>query len=405
MLVMQATDGLSAGKLAYAGVALASAAISLIRLVRISKSAWLAPFRNALLFSLLLAILIAVYTTGSILSGVEPTRVLRDALTYFLIAMAPLVGLDAASSRVSQRSAYTAVVVIVMIGAVAFAVYWLAQRGVSTLGLDRLVLPSMMLVGVGVAVGVVRGLTPQIRPMWLLLAVFALGCILITGTRTGLVFLLAPLAALGALSKLRVSLLRLVGCVAGMALLMLAILPLASGMVATDTFFQRRLATLTEVLGNGVSADASGAIRQRAYDYALAIWQQHPWFGVGFGHSFPNPNPFTADADFQLDTPMLYLAKFGLFGTIGIVAVMVLFAIGSQRVKRTLGFWSQEQTAWRVFIFSWVLILPFGTPTEDKGFALAVALMIFLAARKAKESEFAAYRTLDYRLARNPILH
>jgi O-antigen ligase len=245
----------------------------------------------------------------------------------------------------------------------------------------------MMLVGVGIAIGVVRGLTPKVHPAWLLLAVFALGCILITGTRTGLVFLLAPLAALGALAKVRVPLLRLISSVAGTALLMLAVLPFISGLVATDVFFQRRLAALSAVLGSGVGADASGAIRQRAYEYALTIWQEHPWFGVGFGHAFPNPNPFSSDADFQLDTPMLYLAKFGVFGTIALVTLLVLLAVASQRVGRELGFWSEEQTTWRVFIFSWVLILPFGTPTEDKGFALAVAMMVFLLARSAREKE------------------
>ena len=384
MVVLQSSAGVSAPKLGYFALVLLCFGISLSRLRLLKQSMWWPAFRLPLLGAAVLFVLIGLVAVGSLVSGADSAQVARDSLTYVLIAVAPVIGLDAASVSTS-RGAGVSTVILAGIASVGFATFWLAERQVSTIGVDRIVLSSMMLSGIGAIAGLVKGLTPRLNLPWLAFGIFCLCCVLVTGTRTGLILLIALLGAVGARRKYRIPIVPLASGLVGIALVVYMLLPIISAQVASATFFQARLETLSNVFAGGVSADASGEIRQRAYEYALEIWGKNPLFGVGFGYSFPNPNPSLGDADFQLDTPILYLAKFGLIGTIVIAGALVLLATASFRIHRELGLWSAEQTVFRTFVFVWLLILPFGTPTEDKGFALALCLTFLMLGSSARE--------------------
>lgn len=385
MLVMQSSDGISAGKFGYLALALICWFVSLIHIRKLKTTAWWPAAKSLIIGANILMVIIGLTVLGSLLYGTSASQVARDALTYVMIAIAPVIGLDAASTG-SPKIASVLTVIFSGAASISFAVYWLSQRGVSTLPIDRVVMWSMMLAGLGAITGIVRGLSPRLHLSWLLFGIFCLACILITGTRTGLILVVAVAGAVGHRRHYRVPPVRLVAGVLSIAALMYVALPWISARVASASFFGARLATLSDALRGGFSNDPSGLIRDRAYAYALTIWRSHPLLGVGFGYSFPNPNPAGGTVDFQLDTPLLYLAKFGLLGTIGILIALTCFALTPRRMRRVLNLTSTEQTIYGAFAFLWLLILPFGTPTEDKGFGLALCLLCFMLGARAERA-------------------
>ncbi|HBD6104336.1 TPA: hypothetical protein KKN05_004469, partial [Shigella flexneri] len=88
-------------------------------------------------------IVVAASTLG-IARGNSFTLVGQDAFTYMLLAVAPIMGLDGATSR-KVRSFSMLVISIGVIAASAWSVWWLSLRGNQIGSLEQIALPTSFL--------------------------------------------------------------------------------------------------------------------------------------------------------------------------------------------------------------------------------------------------------------------
>ena len=335
--------------------------------------------------ALLLAGWVGLVTLGHslLVAGVPVTEWARDATTYLLISAGVVVGFDAAATlRPKHARLLTAGTGALF--AFGFAAYWLQRRqatgsGVAAVG--HSLLASAVALVAPFALAVVLGwASRRIRWTWVALASGLTGSVLVTGTRSGLVFAFVAVGIVG-FSATRVRSTRLVvGATAAVGTLIL-LLPTAAAWTGSGNLFVRRAALAVNAFTNGVTQDRSGEVRARAYDYAARAFWEHPWLGQGVGRTFPNPNPGGGPRYFSLDTPLLYVAKFGLIGVPVLAAAMLMIAASLIRLApRTV-----EQTAASGALAVLVGFMPFGSPTEDKGFIVMIALLMALVGAAARD--------------------
>lgn len=377
LIIMQSDTGaLASAKPAYLAFLLACAFASIGNIRKLDesvRSAMRPAFRGAGLL-LLFATAVAV---ASIAAGEEASRVIRDATTYLMAGAAPFIGADASRVASLQRARLTAGAFVLM-GAAGFAAFWLAARGVGTLGIDRFIMFSMVLTAFGFSLGIGYGLARK-NLLWLSIGTACLIAILVTGTRTGLLLIVGFLGIVGARKRGLVPLSRVFFGAGGLAAALYFVLPAVASLVAVSGFLTGRASALMSVFTNGLSSDASGAIRQEALQITVQAWQQsNPLFGVGFGHAFPNPNAMQAPADFQLDSPLLILAKFGILGSIVLMVAVAMMFYAAWRVRKGDEKRLPEQVAARSFALIIVAVGFLGLPFEDKGFALSMTLLFLL---------------------------
>jgi len=379
LITLQSSEGLTVWKLGYVALTVLCAAIAAHRCLRDGedRAIRLSIFGVGLLGFLMLLSAVRPLWTGQATAG----DVARDAITYGLIMAAVPIGADA-GRHFQQRVIVYVIVAAGLLSSVAIALDWLDRRGVSTLGQGRVAFGSGLIVAVAVALAAVKALGgPRVEVTWLmLLVVLPLG-VLVTGARSGLVLGVAMLGVVGTRRKMRVPAYRMLGGAIVVAALLVVALPFLAARVAREGFLAARVAAAMTVLQGGVGQDQSGQIRQRATEYALAAWHEHMFLGQGLGYHFPNPNPDSSGTSFWLDTPATYLAKFGLLGTLILTAALLLM----MSFARSQGWTTARAVACGVSLM-WVAWLPFGPFTEDKGFALSIALLFaLLAASTARD--------------------
>lgn len=380
LLVFQTSEGVGVAKFVYLGLVALAMVIAITRLSRPDDRDTASALRWPLLASAVMTLLITASAVGSLSAGVEPFAVFRDATTYFLIVAAIPIGAEAGAALRPESIALGSAL-IAIVAAASFAVVFLSARSAIEVPVERFGIASMMIIAFGFSLGLVKGLSGRrARIPWLAVsAALAVG-VLVTGTRTGLALVAALVALVGRQRMTGIPVRRLVVgsllLVGGLGIALWA----AASSLTRDGFFQARLAATLNVLENGVAQDQSGLIRLRAVEYANDAWSTNLLFGVGFGHAFPNPNPGRADAEFQLDTPMILLAKFGIFGVILLcVFACLLFMTAYRRLPHSMtpGV-SYGQMVLRGFLAVCVVTTVFGAPTEDKGFSVAVLFAVAL---------------------------
>ncbi|MEQ4518728.1 O-antigen ligase family protein [Pseudarthrobacter sp. B907] len=381
LAVFQSSSGASAVKLVYFAAALVVVLIAVIRCGAHMKTEWGALFKPALRGALLLVVLVLIaFTVGTLIMGVPVTEAARDGITYLMIAAAVPLAIDGASTM-NRKSVRVVTVIITLLAAVSFAVLFLAARGVSSLSVERIGLASMMALSIGVSMGFVLGLGGRgVKMVWLLYVALLLACVLITGSRGGLILLAALVGVVGASRNARVPasklFLGLVVCASGIV----AALMVAAPNLTSAGFLQSRIDASILVMTEGAGQDTSGYIRARATGFALDAWNRYPILGVGLGHRFPDPTPGGYMVDFQLDTAATFLAKFGLIGTVLLFIALALIATPAFRVHKNLQPRLPEQAMMTGALAVWVATLIFGAPTEDKGFSLAVLMCLLMLA-------------------------
>jgi hypothetical protein len=139
-----------------------------------------------------------------------------------------------------------------------------------------------------------------------------------------------------------------------------------------------RLASVTRVTSDPV---ASQSLTERVTQSRVA-WKSFagaPLDGVGPGHNYVwRDQVDQLHIGSAMDTPVLFLAKFGLLG----IGFLFLAGYWGREFVRTLGTRRRGEPARLALIgYSafWLLFLPLGLPLEDKGFALAMILLTALA--------------------------
>jgi hypothetical protein len=383
LLILQGSQGLNPPKLAYFAFILVSWVIAIAHLTAPTDThTWTGPFRRLLIGTYLLLGLVLISAPIALTNGVQLTDWARDALPYALLAMLPLIGVDCARD-VTSRFILFLFASAGTVAALGYGIDWLSLRGVSSVGVTQFTLSSGALVAAVFSFAIVRGATGPNRPRWLALATFALVCYLLSGSRSGLVLLAGFLGIAGTSRKLRVPIRSVIGLLAALSLVTATLIPLAGSLLVNDpTFLSQRAASVVSFLQNG-STDPSYSARVVEYSQAATSIAAHPLFGTGPGFLYTNTDP-AAPPVFTLDTPLVTPAKFGLLGS-GIIVFWLAQLASTIRATRRLVGATQVSTALRAFGLIFVLDLPFGGFLEDKGFSIALMLLLGLLAATGRE--------------------
>jgi hypothetical protein len=264
---------------------------------------------------------------------------------------------------------------------------WIERRGFASLPLDSLFFPS---IGLTTALFVYALARAQIgrrgTGRWMLLAGLLLTLMLATGTRTNLLFLLAPaIVALLSGQGLR-SMLRLGGVMAGLVVMTL-VLGFAVGQftgVGGGSIGSRLLSVSNA--RSGSVAGQSWQMRMEQTQLAWQTFQEHTLIGSGLGHRFLYEDPFGyVSNNYYLDTPIIFLAKLGLVGLLVICMFVVAYWLVCRELRKAEN--TIPSTALASFLVIWMLTLPLGLPIEEKGFSLGLVFLVAIALVPMRERE------------------
>jgi hypothetical protein len=434
MLVLQSSGTLDVSKVIYLAGVLVAASASGLKVVRNRSHPAVQASRAWFAWSAALILLIAVSFLVSHANGTQGLNWLRDAATYGLVALVPVVALDAAIS-LPRRGIVVVLVALGLLGACSWAVVWLERRAILELPLDRLLYAApqipITLYLVAMATAIVLGRSGL---SWALLAGVVLSAFLITATRSSLVFLTGPaiMAAAAGWRRLPISLAWiLVHSFLALALLLAFQAVVRPGSAApAERVFEGLPGQPAEPSGGpaipaiaspnpanaspyppnaspspvGVDASATAkpdvikdrigeigkvlaapqtdaSFRERVAQYAAAwrLFWSAPFLGVGPGYLIEWTDASgVSRAAYTADTPVVYLSKFGLAG----LAVLSLLIWAYTRtlvvILRATGRTVASLTMIGFATIS-VAMMPFGFPLEDKGTSLALIVILALA--------------------------
>ena len=385
LAVLQSSQDVNLLKVLYlagVGIALSGSAIRLQN-APAGGGVMAVKARPLILVSGLFLLMIGLSFPVAMSYGTSPDAWLRDGSAYLLFVAALVVGVDAAASY-SLRALVRLLLVAGLISTLSFTVQWVGSgwRGLADLPLQRLALSSFFLPAAIFTYASVRSVLSGARTSmpWVACAAIVAALMLVTGTRSSLLLGIGPAAGLWLYRKHRHRVgARLLALGAVFAIGIVAAVQLA----ATGGDASRLLArfeSIGRLLGNPAS-DSSLLDRLAQANAGLQSFLSAPISGVGAGHLFRWQDGLgLARESFILDAPTGFPAKFGLTG----VAVAVAGAVLMIRWPRARGSRAPvAAAAWTGFMAisaTWFLL--FGSPWEDKGFSLAVALLIAVASRE-----------------------
>lgn len=395
LFVMGSSDQLDAPKIAYLAFVAVSTAIALARLAaqgqeQNSERRPVLLLSGAVLGATALSLVVAISAQTSIID------VIRDAAPYALLGVAAILAWDGARS-LGERHIGALITATGLIASFGFAVEFAGRRGILDLALPRLGLASPMLAALAFAVAGAAILSARPRlTIWIGVAAAVLTLMLGTGTRSALALLVAPPAMVFAQGRRLIRMTRLLGAVVsvGLALLLFGFL-LGQLSILDVAPLAQRLGSVFE-LGQ---ADPSYVERITQVALAWSTFTDSPLLGVGLGYKFEVVR-FGGEAApaFSLDTALAVAAKFGIVG-LGLLGVAVLAAASLYRCLR-LRLPEHVRLSYLGFSAISVAYLPLGNPLEDKGFALAVAMLVAWGLSSAGRT-FPASTTTHIRLPRD----
>ena len=375
LLVFRSSDQLDASKSAYLMWVGVSTALAIAHLAKHRTDRDAADIRPLLLASAGLVAAIVLSLVVALLSGTPFVDWIRDAAPYGLLAVSPFLAWDGARSRLGSRMEAIAVAAGLM-ASVAFSVEWLGRRGLADLPFATLGSSSGMLsaLAFAVATGAILSRRPR-RLLWVMVAAAVFTLMLITGTRSALVFLVVPVAMVFAHGQRFTRAGRLAGAsfLVGLAGLALAFLAFQAGLIDVVRLTER-LGSIVS-LGSNLAADQSFIERATQVGVASSAFAGSPVLGVGLGFRFEwvqfGGGSFPS---YTIDTGLSIAAKFGLIG-LGLfgIATSAVFAF-YRRLRLRLP--EHVRLTFVGFAAVSIAMLPLGNPFEDKGFGLAVAILV-----------------------------
>jgi len=329
--------------------------------------------RRLLTCSLIGLVLLAVVATYRVLSGVDAISVLRDFAPYVLFAIAPLVAVDAGSTQSLPLLRMLAALGLAL-GSLGYLASWAARRGIladvgpiTAFGAFSMPVALLVLAGVSlIATGSGK------RGLWALLAGFALGTMILTGTRSFLLVAPAVLAAVAwstpsGAARVR----RLIGAIAVVATATVLVISVGVAVGGLDfATVAGRWSLVTSAIADP-AADQSIAMRIAQTDVAVRLFAANPLFGVatGLGTAYT-----AAGNSYTSDTPVALLADFGLVGVGAVLAVLTGW-LSIARPKPIV-----EQNAWpRSAVIGMVLaalsLALIGPVVQDKGLGFSFLVL------------------------------
>jgi hypothetical protein len=120
-----------------------------------------------------------------------------------------------------------------------------------------------------------------------------------------------------------------------------------------------------------------------------AVFLTSPIVGGGLGVSIPWTDPrgvYHTDNAFTADTPILVFAKFGLLGSLLLVALGWAVITTVRSLGRGGRATRDSWLATIAFASALVVLMPFGWQLEDKGTALAVVLVLAFGLVEARDA-------------------
>ena len=396
MLALQSSQDLDPTKVVYlvgGGVCLA------VALGAVWRRRDSAPVRLARTWLACSGALIALVALSFVVARTNGTPVmdwLRDVASYALFAAVPVFALDAQGST-PRKIIIVVLVAIGLLGGMSWAVEWLERRHIVELPIARLLFPSAYLPATLYVFAVAAGLVDaRRRPVWLLIAGVTLALFLITGTRSSLLLLSAPLgmAVFLGWTHLRSSLVAVVSHAAVAAALVLTfqlvlVIPESSppavdpgssvaGATPVPGVVTDRFGSIPSLVESPAS-DPSMRERVAQYRAAWELFASSPIIGVGPGHAIEWTNVSgQLESGFVADTPLVMPAKFGLVG----VGVFAAFGVAYWGSLRSVLYRDRRSTIMLALIGYgvWTIVtLPLGLLVEDKGASLGLILLLALA--------------------------
>jgi O-antigen ligase len=307
---------------------------------------------------------------------------LRDLAPYLLFAAAPVFALDAQASLPRKRLV-ALLVCAGLIGAFAFAADWLERRGIGHLGASNVGLATYLLPAALFSYGMSAALHAR-QGKWLVASALVLALLLISGTRTNLVLLVAPIAIAFATRRERATRFVRLAFLAPVA----AALTVAVGL-AIVTLSNLNTQALTErlalLVSSGGSSDYSYIERKRETRAASKVFKSNVVVGSGPGTAFDwERADGTEVSSFTLDTPLTFPAKFGLVG----LAALAFAITRYWSFVRAL-FRSRRVTIGSLALVGYLAVaafsIPASSPFEEKGFSFGLVLLLALTLSEANE--------------------
>ncbi|MCA1572804.1 MAG: hypothetical protein LC798_21420 [Chloroflexi bacterium] len=344
LLLFDSSDGLSLAK----GLYLASLSVCFVgawtQIMRVTWEGSMAGIpRLAGIAFWVVALVVAVSLPVAILNEHSIEVWVRDVAPYALLAMAPILALDA--SRSSGRF---------LLGAFVLA------------GTLVTAAASLQLIGL-------RGLRSDVL-LWSVLAGLVLAGLWLPGSRSSLLLVGAPVGML-VFSRSSRGIQRVAALAALATILIVAIFSIGPRVGLDTGAAQERLLTA----GPAIEAPReNGSLRDR-FAQSQAAWdllQQAPVLGVGPGQTFEWYTPSGAyRSAFAVDSTVSTIAKFGIVGTAGLLVYFGLLwhMLAGTRIER----------ATLVGLAAWgALAVIISNPLEDKGLAFGLLFVLALGLRQ-----------------------
>jgi O-antigen ligase/polysaccharide polymerase Wzy-like membrane protein len=319
-------------------------------------------------------------------TGLSPW--LRDSTAYGLVAVVPLFLWDF-ERNASLRLGRLALVLLVVGGvltAISLIVQWLGQRGVMSTRVTLHILPGGSLPGALALFLAVRAGSISRHRVWYVLGALAIPLALfLTGTRSTLPLLICvPLVLFSHSDGKRKLLLWSGAAVVVTTIVVAALVALGHAGHPGLAKLTQRITSIPHVVTHP-NSDPSYRVRATESRVAWRTFKAHPILGAGPGHTFTwncaSSGCLGTASGYQLDTPLVYPAKFGLLGLVAL-AVVAFSLVDFLRARRE----KAPRDAW--LAFTWYLVvavaaLPFGWPFEAKDFTLGLLLLGALVVQRA----------------------
>ena len=383
LAVLQSSEGFGGQKLGYFGGIAVAFGASLLRLRSLGNKVEPGLARPLLRSSLVLFSLLWISFFVARAHETSTVDWVRDAAPYVLVACAPIFALDF-SATLPRRRLLWMLIASGTISGISFTFAFAARHGLALPGVSRFALPSLMLPGAVFAYAIGSGLQqPRNWRRWMLLAVLMVALVLLSGTRSALAFFGAPI---GILFASRLSFINRALRLAAFGTLVVVIGLLALHSVTrlglSTAKITHRFTSLPAVLSHPLS-DQSYVERASQRSLSWNAYHSSPLLGVGPGHRFAYTDlSGNTTFLFTLDTPLSYLAKFGLAGLAALVAWIGLLVAFVRRTRRPPVVLGPARFALIGYLSIAAAYSLLGPPFEDKGFGFGLLLLIALALRE-----------------------
>jgi O-antigen ligase len=299
----------------------------------------------------------------------------RDAAPYLLFSVCPVLALDA---RRCRRWYQTAVLILAgMISTLAFSFEWLDRHGLTNT-LPHLGLPTFLLPAALFSLTSAGALHwKRHRRVALLMSSAILTLVLVTGTRLGVIFLVALIVIPTMSGRHQLSKISRPLIITAAAISAILTVTYFSGPLHIDsTKLLARLQAITVII-NDPSSDPSYRDRQQQTKSALTAFQSSPIVGMGPGYSFEWFEVRGGQRSPTIDSPLAFPAKFGALGCLVLIVVVRAFIVNLRLTPPTADsqVWRSALLGYACIIATWMAT---NSPFEDKGLWLGALLLLAL---------------------------